>query len=97
MNTIQQIAINAGIDFETIDTYEQVEGGTINGGIQITQDGNLVLQIVNLGTEAEDSHDLDIEGYQSWRFYRDEESSQHAEDFDDTEDGALATIKAFLA
>lgn len=96
MRDIYTITIQNDIDAEQISTHENVEGGTINGGIEITRDGNFILQIVNLGTEDENG-DLHIEGYQSGRYYRDEKDSAHGEDFDTTEADVLATIKAFLA
>ncbi|MEV8166236.1 hypothetical protein AB0O80_10675 [Rothia kristinae] len=98
MQTIQQIAINAGIDFETAEVWEHVEGGVISGAIEIKKD-NQILEISNFCTIDEETGEPTIEGYQScqrWAEYNPEDTI-FAEDFDDTEDGALATIKAFLS
>ena len=97
MRDIYSLTITNEIDAERIEIHEQVEGGTINGAVEITRD-NRILTISNLGTEDEETGDLDIEGYQSsQRWANDPEDPIFAEDFDDTEDGVLATIKAFLA
>lgn len=97
MQTIQQIAINAGIDFETAEVWEHVEGGVISGAIEIKKD-NQILEISNFCTIDEETGEPAIEGYQSaQRWADDPDDPIFNEDFDDTEDGVLATIKAFLA